>query len=132
LEGNLVCKKRLEIRLSAEELEKIKKNASKIKMEYHAFTRKSATDMCIVLLNNDVITEHKKQISAYFNCIVDLFYTVIKISRYVPCDLDEIVKISNNLLDCENVFLNSYIKDFERKEKTILKVLREVTGKNTK
>ena len=101
-------------------------------MEYHAFTRMSATDMCIIVLNDAIITEHNNEITAYKNGIVDLFYTVIKISGYVPWDLNEIVKTSNDLIKCEKIFLKTFIKDFEANRKICLKVLREVASKNLK
>lgn len=112
-----MCEKRLEIRLTSEELEKIKKNALKVDKEYHAFVRCSAIDMCVIVLNHDVVTEHNEQISAYRNTINQLVFTIIKIANYFPADLEYILEETKLLLKCEKTVLKISIKDFDENRK---------------
>ena len=101
----------LHIRLSEEEYQIIKQNATASEKTVSAYMREMSLNMCILSPDYSCISEHTKQLSAIKNAIIQLTFTIIKSGKYVPPDLEYIHNKIKEVCKTENDFLEKYIKN---------------------
>lgn len=119
----------LKIRISEDELERIQNNARACDKTVSAYIREMALNMCVLIPDYKVITDHTAQISAYRNAINQLIYTIKKTEDYVPVDIEYILEKTNLMFKSENEFLNLISESINNNRKIIPKEVRKIVNK---
>lgn len=120
------------IRLSEEELTQIKNNALACGKSVSAYIRETAINMSVLNIDNECITKHTNEITAYRNAINHLVFTIKKTGNYTPVDLEYILDKTNDLLKSEKSFLDNHSKSIESIKKMITRTVRNIVKTHLK
>lgn len=120
--------KTIQIKLLVDEKEhqQINENAKACGKTTSAYVRESALNMCIVNIDNSCITEHTTEISALRNAINQLVFTIKRTGNYTPVDLEYILEKTNEMLNSEKEFLETYRTSVESEKKLIARTVRNI------
>lgn len=122
--------RRLEIRLSEDDLEEIRMNAKACGKTVSAYIRETALNMCVLEADYKAITDHTAELSAYRNAVNQLIFTIRKTGSYTPVDLEYILEKTNLMFKSENQFINLISKSIADNKKIIEKEVRKAVKKH--
>ncbi len=97
--------KEIRIMVSAEEYERILKNAAKLEMQTAPYIRAIAQSPTIVNYDYSVISNHTKEIAEIRNCINRLIFTIDATNNYLPRDIHTIVSLMQEIFKSESRLL---------------------------
>ena len=118
-------KVQIKLVVTEDEQEKIKTNAKACDKTVSAYIRETALNMCVMMTDYSVVTDHTAELSAYRNAINQLIFTIRKTGSYVPVDIEYILEKTNLMFKSEVKFLNMFSQSVTDNKKTIEKEVRK-------
>ncbi len=94
--------KDVRVRLSEKEYNTILNNAKKLNMKIAPYIRMASLNPNIIKYNYEIIREHSKEIGKVRETINHLIFSIEASNNYLPEEIDEIVKLMNEIFKIEN------------------------------
>lgn len=118
--------KNIQFRVSKDEYIQLKNYADSTGQSVSAYARNSVLNPYTLLVNYDEIEQHTQEISEIKSAVNHLIYTLIRSGNYYPADVENILKLLNDINDSEK----KLIKLFQKSQPRLRRELEKIIVKN--
>ena len=118
----------IQFRVNESEYRKLKNDADNIGQSISAYTRRCAFHQYTLCVNYDEIERHTHEISEIKSAVNRLIYTLVRSGNYYPADIENILKLLNEINNSEK----KLIKLFHRSQPRLRRELEKIVMKNIK
>lgn len=117
--------KTIHFRVDESEYEKLKNGANKSGKSVSAYARNCALNQYSLCVNYDEIEQHTKEISEIKSAMNRLIYTLVRAGNYYPADIENILKLLNEISKSEKKLINLFQKSQPRLRRELEKIISE-------
>lgn len=118
--------KNIQFRVSKDEYIQLKNYADSTGQSVSAYARNSVLNPYTLLVNYDEIEQHTQEISEIKSAVNSLIYTLVRSGNYYPADVENILKLLNDINDSEK----KLIKLFQKSQPRLRRELEKIIVKN--